>query len=293
MTPDLREQLQESLGTAYAIQRELGGGGMSRVFLAEELALGRRVVVKVLPREAGAGLSIERFRREIQLAARLQHPHIVPLLAAGDAGGVPYFTMPFVEGNSLRERLRGRAEPVPVRDAVRLLRDVAAALAYAHESGVVHRDIKPDNVLVSHGSAMVTDFGVAKAVSSARADAAPGAGDGTLTALGSSLGTPAYMAPEQAAADPATDHRADIYSFGVLAYELLAGEAPFAGRAPHAMIVAHLTEAPRPLADARPGVPAALAELVGRCLAKDPEARPQSAAEVVRVLDDLPLTAES
>ncbi|CAA9308523.1 MAG: Putative serine/threonine protein kinase, partial [uncultured Gemmatimonadaceae bacterium] len=190
MTPsDLRAQLQAALGDAYAIEGELGGGGMSRVFLAEERALGRRVVVKVLPPDTGVGLSVERFRREIQLAARLQHPHIVPLLAAGDAGGVPYFTMPFVEGSSLRERLREAAAPLPVRDAVRLLRDVASALAYAHESGVVHRDIKPDNVLVSHGSAMVTDFGVAKAVSSARlgpAGAAGAAAGGTLTALGSS-----------------------------------------------------------------------------------------------------------
>ena len=182
--PDLRDTLQRGLGAAYTLERELGGGGMSRVFLAEETALGRRVVVKVLPPELAHAVSGERFRQEIRLAARLTHPHIVPLLAAGESDGVPYYTMPFVEGESLRTRLaRG---PLPVPEALRLLRDVAKALAYAHEHGVVHRDIKPDNVLVTGDTAVVTDFGVAKAVAVASTGAHAG-----LTSLGVALGTPA------------------------------------------------------------------------------------------------------
>jgi len=197
MVPDLRDQLQHTLGASYTLERELGGGGMSRVFVAEDTSLGRSVVVKVLPPEMASGVSIERFKREISVAARLQHPHIVPLLSAGEAGGLPYFTMPFVEGESLRARLT-RGEEITVKEAVHLLREVASALAYAHRKGVIHRDIKPENVLITEQHAVVTDFGVAKAISAAtQAD-----GDG-LTAVGVALGTPAYMAPEQVAGDPA------------------------------------------------------------------------------------------
>src|SRR2546428_248501 len=160
---DLREQLQSTLGDAYTLERELGGGGMSRVFLAEEKALGRKIVVKLLPHDTAAGVSAERFKREIQTAARLQHPHIVPLLSAGETNGLPFYTMPFVKGESLRARL-SRGGELSVNEAVHVLRDVAAALAYAHGEGVVHRDIKPDNVIVSGGVAVVTDFGVSKAV---------------------------------------------------------------------------------------------------------------------------------
>ena len=205
------------MGDAYLLERELGGGGMSRVFLAHERALGRKVVVKVLLPELAAGVNVERFRREIQLAAQLQHPHIVPLLSAGEAEGLPYFVMPFVTGESLRKRVAREGE-FPIAETVRILRDVVSALAYAHGYGVVHRDVKPDNVLLSGGVAVVTDFGVAKAVSASSEPGATG-----LTSLGVALGTPAYMAPEQATASPQTDHRADIYALGVVAYEMLTG----------------------------------------------------------------------
>ncbi|HEU4682528.1 MAG TPA: serine/threonine-protein kinase [Gemmatimonadales bacterium] len=186
---DLLERLQRTLSSAYRIERELGGGGMSRVFLTEEVALGRRVVLKVLPPDLAAGLSIERFRREIQLAASLHHPHIVPLLAAGEADGLLYYTMPLIEGESLRTKLAREAE-LPVGEVVRLLRDVVDALTCAHHHGVAHRDIKPDNVLVTGHHAVVTDFGVAKALTEA-------SGRSSLTSAGVALGTPAYMAPSK------------------------------------------------------------------------------------------------
>ncbi|HJU64490.1 MAG TPA: serine/threonine-protein kinase, partial [Gemmatimonadaceae bacterium] len=287
MSTELRDQLQTTMGDAYRLERELGGGGMSRVFVAEDTALGRKVVVKVISPELAAGVSNDRFRREILLAAQLQHPHIVPVLTAGQTGGLPYFTMPFIEGRSLRARLDGE-HALPVVEAVGILRDVARALAYAHEHGVVHRDIKPDNVLLSGGSAVVTDFGIAKAISSARAE---GEG-GTLTMVGTSLGTPSYMAPEQVAADPSADHRADMYAYGVMAYEILTGKTPFHGRSPQALLTAHLTETPAPLAQRAPEVPATLAALVMRCLAKNPEDRPQNATELLQTLDRLDVSGD-
>ena len=278
--PDLRSQLQRTIGAAYTIERELGGGGMSRVFVAEETALGRRVVVKVLPPELTAGVNVDRFKREIQVAARLQHAHIVPVLTAGETDGVPYYTMPLVEGESLRGRI-GRSGALPVTEAIGVMRDVAKALAYAHEHGVVHRDIKPDNVMLAGGSATVVDFGIAKAISASRTDA-PGA---TLTQIGTSIGTPAYMAPEQAAGDPATDHRADLYAFGCMAYEALAGRPPFVATSPHKLMAAHMAEAPEPLALHRPDTPASLTAMIMHCLEKDPDRRPATARELVAVLD--------
>ena len=276
---DLRDRVQSSLTGTYTLEHELGGGGMARVFVANEHRFGRRVVVKVLAPELAAALSAERFEREIVLAASLQQANIVPVLSAGETAGLPYYTMPFVEGESLRARLR--RGPVPIGEAIAILRDVAKALAYAHERGVVHRDIKPDNILLSGGTAVVTDFGIAKAIAAAQ-EPAPGA---TLTQLGTAVGTPAYMAPEQAAGDPATDHRADIYSFGCTAYELIAGEPPFAGLPPHKLIAAHMGETPRPIAGLRPECPATLARLITSCLAKDPADRPGDADELIRALD--------
>jgi serine/threonine-protein kinase len=257
---------------------------MSRVFLAEESRLGRQVVIKVLPPEMGAGVSADRFEREIQLAARLQHPHIVPLLTAGAAGDLVYYVMPYIQGESLRVKLAREGE-LPVAEAARVLREVVDALAYAHRNGVVHRDIKPDNILLADGHAVVTDFGVAKAVEGGQAEAR--SGGPTLTSLGVALGTPTYMAPEQAAADPHIDHRADIYSVGVLAYEMLAGQPPFSAPTPQAMLAAQITQAPQPLAIRRPACPPHLSGAIMRCLEKRPADRWQSAAELAPQLESV------
>ncbi|MCR4341597.1 MAG: tetratricopeptide repeat-containing serine/threonine-protein kinase [Gemmatimonadaceae bacterium] len=279
---DLQGQLDRSFAGQYHIGRELGSGGMSRVFTAREDALDRDVVIKVLSADLAATISSERFAREIQLVAELQHPHIVPILTAGVTDGIPYFVMPFVPGQSLRDYMRsGR---VPRDEACRILCDVATALEHAHSHGIVHRDIKPENVLLNGRTAIVADFGIAKAISVARA---PQAG-GMLTTAGSTLGTPAYMAPEQVTAD-SVDGRADLYSWGILAYEMLAGRHPFAGkRSPQQMMSAHVVERPAKLSmvldKAWRGVQD-IPDLVMRCLEKDPDRRPQSASEVLQVLD--------
>jgi serine/threonine-protein kinase len=283
----LREELQRTLGSAYTLDRELGGGGMSTVFVARDNSLGRAVVIKVLPYELAATVSVDRFKREIMLSAALQHPHIVPVLSAGETDGLPYFIMPFVEGESLRARLsRG---PLSVREAVSILKDVARALVYAHGRGIIHRDIKPDNILLSSGSATVTDFGVAKAISASREGVRAQPANtrtGTITLVGTSIGTPAYMAPEQAAGDPLTDHRADLYALGIVGYEMLVGTPPFHGRAPQQLLAAQLTELPSPIGTRRYDVPAALADLIMHLLEKDPNKRPRSASEVARALED-------
>jgi serine/threonine protein kinase/tetratricopeptide (TPR) repeat protein len=275
---ELRDQLQKTLGGSYSLERELGGGGMSRVFVAEETSLGRKVVVKVLPPDLAAAVNLERFRREIQLAAKLQHPHIVPVLAAGVSEGLPYYTMPFIEGETLRAKL-SRGGELPIHDAVRILRDTLSALSYAHDHGVVHRDIKPDNILLTGGHAVVADFGVAKAIS---ASTNPGS---SLTSLGVALGTPAYMSPEQAAADPTTDHRSDLYSVGAVAYEMLSGQQLFSNRSPQAMLAAQAMEEPEPLERRRKSVPPALSAVIMRALEKHAADRPQSAAEMLAQLD--------
>ena len=276
---DPRDQLQSSLGSAYTLERELGGGGMSRTYLATERALARRVVVKVLAPELLEGISVDRFKREVLMAAQLQHPHVVPVLTAGDAQGLPWFTMPYVEGESLRTRLaRG---PLRISEIVGVLKDVARALEFAHGHNVVHRDIKPDNVLLAGSSATVTDFGIAKAITAARTD---GGQRTALTATGQVIGTPAYMPPEQAAGDPNIDHRSDIYSYGAMAYEMLAGRPPFIGGTAK-VIGAHFNETPRPITELRGDTPPALADLVMRCLEKDMMRRPQTAGDLVRVVD--------
>ena len=254
---------------------------MSRVFLAEEVRLRRNVVVKVLTPELAAGVSGGRFEREIMVAAQLAHPSVVPVLTAGDANGLPYYTMPYVQGESLRARLaRG---PLSVGETMSVLRDVARALAYAHERGVVHRDIKPENVLLASGAAVVTDFGIAKAIAAARTDLS----DATITRVGTSVGTPAYMSPEQATGDPATDYRADIYSFGCLAYELLTGETPFHGLPVHKQLAAHISERPADVATRRADCPGGLAILVMQCLEKNPDHRIATAVEALQRLETL------
>ncbi|MDB4889350.1 MAG: protein kinase [Gemmatimonadetes bacterium] len=288
VSDSLHADLQQSLGTSYTLERELGGGGMSHVFVARDNRLERDVVVKVLPPDAAAALSGDRFRREIALAAKLQHPHIVQLLGAGEtANGLPYYTMPFVEGESLRQRITREGE-LPVTDTVGILREVTRALGYAHERGIVHRDIKPDNVMLSGGSAMVTDFGVAKAVTAAADNSA--ARGTTLTQLGMSLGTPAYMSPEQAAAEPTVDQRTDFYALGCMAYEMLTGHPPFTGRNAAAVIAAQVSELPEPIQKRRPNVPSGLAALVMQCLEKRPADRPHDAREVLHMLDGVVTT---
>ena len=273
------ERLRTFLSHAYDIERELGGGGMSRVFVATDRSLGRKVVIKLLSPELTAGVNIERFRREIQVAARLQHPHIVTLLSAGENGDVVYYTMPFIEGESLRESLQ-KTGSMSVRDVIRILYDVADALAYAHGRGVIHRDIKPGNILRSGSHALVTDFGVAKALNAAM----PSSG---MTSTGVAIGTPAYMAPEQLAGDPAADHRLDIYALGLLAYELLIGKSPFATLSPQQTLAAQLTRDPEPLSVFRSDVPLPLAAIIMRCLAKQPDDRYPTAEALLTALDGI------
>jgi tRNA A-37 threonylcarbamoyl transferase component Bud32/TolB-like protein len=279
--------LTTALAERYRIERELGAGGMAKVYLAHDLKHDRKVAIKVLRPELGASLGADRFLQEIRVAAKLQHPHIIGLIDSGVVGDGPevlsYYVMPFVDGETLRERL-GRSRPLAVAEVVRLTREIADALAKAHKAGVVHRDIKPENILLADGHALVMDFGVAKAVSDAT-------GRQGLTSAGLSLGTPAYMAPEQVAADPRIDHRADLYALGLVAYEMLVGGSPYAATTPQQQMAAHVTQQPAPIHLERPDCPPALAELIMRCLAKNPDERWQSADDVVTRLGSVETTA--
>jgi len=250
---------------------------MAVVFLAHDLRHDRKVALKVLRPELSSALGPERFLREIRIAAQLHHPHILPLHDSGDASGLLYYVMPYVDGETLQQLL-ARSGALPLSDAVPIMREVIDALASAHGKGVVHRDIKPGNILLSGGHAFVSDFGIAKAVSEAT-------GRHDLTTAGVALGTPAYMSPEQATGDPTIDHRADIYAVGTLAYEMLAGTPPFHGTTPQQVLAAHVTQQPEPLAQRRSDLPRPLADLVMRCLRKDPALRWQNAADILPLLD--------
>jgi Tol biopolymer transport system component/tRNA A-37 threonylcarbamoyl transferase component Bud32 len=276
---DTPSRLTNALAGEYTIEREIGAGGMATVYVAHDVKHDRKVAVKVLRPDIAATLGADRFLREVRIAANLTHPHILGLHDSGEADGFLYYVMPFIAGESLRDRLAREGE-LPVHDAVRLIREIVDALGYAHAHGVVHRDVKPDNVLIAGRHAMVTDFGVAKAVSEAT-------GRNQLTTAGVALGTPAYMAPEQASAEPHVDHRADIYAVGVLAYELLTGQLPFTGSTQQQILAAHLTEAPRSPRDLRSTLTPALEQFVLKCLEKRPSDRWQSAEEMLPVLEAL------
>ncbi len=273
---DLPHRLQSALGAGYALERELEAGGSVRVFLAMDTAIRRRRVVRVLPSELAGAVSPERFAQAIQPAVRLDHPYIVPLLSSGEVAGRLYYIMPFIPGEPLRARLT-RAGELPVPDALPLLREVSAALAHAHEHGVVHRSLGPHNVFLSAGEVRMTDLGIAAALSVSTLARCGGPAWRDLT-----QGPPAYRAPEESPGSPA-----DLYAFGCLAYEILSGQAPFPGRSAAALLVAHAGEVPEPIECRRPEVPPALAALVTACLAKRPGQRPQSASEVAREIEGL------
>lgn len=276
--PEQIDRLRSALADRYAIERELGAGGMATVYLADDLKHDRKVAVKVLRPELAAALGPDRFPREIRILARLQHPHILPLLDSGESGGFLFYTMPYVDGESLRERV-DRDGALPVPEAVRILREVADALAAAHAAGVLHRDIKPGNVMLSGRHALVMDFGVAKAVSDA--------GGENLTTVGVAVGTPTYMSPEQATASEHIDARSDIYALGLLAYEMLTGNPPFHGKSPQATLSAQVLEKPKPVTEMRAAVSHGLGDFVMRCLEKSPDDRWQTTDELVPLLESL------
>jgi serine/threonine-protein kinase len=275
--PEQLDRLKTALADRYRIEHALGEGGMATVYLAEDLKHQRKVAIKVLKPDVAAAIGAARFLREIEIAAQLQHPHIVSVYDSGIAAGLLYYVMPHIDGESLADRIE-RDGPLPIRDVVRMLEQVVDALSVAHNHGVVHRDIKPHNILFSRKNAYLTDFGVAKAAAVATSGA-------DKTGTGLALGTPRYMSPEQAAGDPNVDHRADIYSVGVVAYEALTARPPFPGENPRALLAAHLAETPPPLATPREDIPPHVAEVVMRCLAKDRDERWQSAPELLKALE--------
>jgi serine/threonine protein kinase/Tol biopolymer transport system component len=274
--PDLTARLTAALADRYRIERELGAGGMANVYLAQDLRHDRKVALKVLRPELAAILGGDRFLQEIKTTANLQHPHILPLHDSGEAGGQVFYVMPYIEGESLRDRLN-REKQLPVEDAVRIAREVADALQYAHQQGVIHRDIKPENILLHGGHAMVADFGIAFA-------AVRSEGNSRLTETGMSLGTPNYMSPEQAMGGRELDARADIYALGCVLYEMLSGEPPFTGPTPQAIIARVMTEQPRPLVLQRPTVPPYLDAVVRTALQKLPADRFASAGQMLEAL---------
>jgi len=272
----LEDRLKTALSGRYTLDHEIGAGGMATVYLATDDKHDRKVALKVLKPDLAAVLGPDRFPREIRIVAQFNHPHILSLYDSGESQGFLYYVMPFVEGESLRQRVR-REGQLPIGDAVRILREVVDALAYAHERGIVHRDIKPDNVMISGRHAVVTDFGVAKAVSAA--------GGEKLTTVGVAVGTPTYMAPEQAMGEVNVDHRADLYAVGALGYEMLSGKPPFDGPTAQAILSAHVLEPPPDLRARRPAVPPVLADALRRCLAKDPADRWQRAEDLLAQLE--------
>ena len=263
MTKQL-DRLKAALADRYAIERELGEGGMATVYLARDVKHNREVAVKVLKQELAAALGHERFLREIEISARLRHPHILPLYDSGEADGFLYYVMPYVEGQSLAERLK-REKQLPLDDALQITREVADALSYAHSRDVVHRDIKPENILLESGHAVVADFGIARAISAA--------GGEQITETGMAVGTPVYMSPEQAAGQQELDGRSDLYSLACVLYEMLAGQPPFTGPTVESVVHQHLSAEPPSITGIRPAVPAALAGTLQRALAKTPADR--------------------
>src|SRR5438128_326404 len=286
---DVARLIQDGLGGTYKLEREVGRGGMATVFLAHDIKHDRSVALKVLHPDVAAALGAERFLREIRIAAHLQHPHILTLIDSGEiprhdgmGPGLLYYAMPYVEGETLRARL-ARAGKLSPMDTARILQEVLDALTHAHGLGIVHRDIKPENVMLTGRHALVMDFGVAKAASAAAAtDTVSG---GTLTTLGLAIGTPTYMAPEQATGEATVDGRADLYAVGVMAYEMLTGQPPFTGATPQAVLAAHVTQTPPPIAALRPDLPTPFAMAIMRCLEKDPAARWQGADELLAHFD--------
>ena len=268
-----------ALADRYTVERELGRGGMATVYLAEEKKHGRKVAIKVLRPEITAALGTERFLREIGIAAQLAHPHIVPLIDSGEAGGLLYYVQPHVPGGSLRERLL-EDRRLPVKDALRIAQEVGAGLDFAHRKGFVHRDVKPENILFADGHAVLSDFGIARAC----CDAEESDDRGQVTEVGIAVGTPEYMSPEQASGDADLGTASDLYSLACVVYEMLTGEPPFSGAAPRAIMAKQVTETPRPIRGVRPDVPAAVERALDRALEKDPEQRFTSTAEFVSAL---------
>jgi len=268
--------LAAALADRYTVERELGRGGMATVYLAEEKKHGRKVAIKVLRPEITAALGTERFLREIGIAARLSHPHIVPLIDSGDAGGLLYYVQPYVPGGSLRERL-AEAHQLSLTDALRIPQEVGAGLDFAHRNGFVHRDVKPENILFADGHAVLADFGVARACCDAETQE-------RVTEVGLAVGTPEYMSPEQASGQADLGAASDVYSLACVVYEMLAGEPPFRGSSPRAVMARQVTESPRPLRAFRPEVPLAVERTIIQALEKNPDQRINSAAEFVSAL---------